>query len=167
MKLFIIGGIMVMVLAGTYGALSMQDSFESQADTTKQHIEPTIETHTTEEKEDAPPTQQTVSSPTPAKDTDAPKAYILEPTDNAVVTLGTDVKIVANVTDDVQVDRVEFYAGSSDYQYIGTVKQAPFEVMWNVDSRFDGSINIPVYIKAFDTAGNQSSSAILVVAKKP
>ncbi|PIZ62682.1 hypothetical protein COY16_03640 [Candidatus Roizmanbacteria bacterium CG_4_10_14_0_2_um_filter_39_13] len=110
---------------------------------------------------------QKIYSPTPAKDTTAPKAYILEPEDNAVVTLGTDVKIVANVTDDVQIDRVEFYAGSGDYQHIGTVKQAPFEVIWNVDSRFDGSINIPVYIKAFDSSGNRADSSIAVVAKKP
>ncbi|MBP9690632.1 hypothetical protein KBD81_00985 [Candidatus Woesebacteria bacterium] len=126
-------------------------------------------------KENIPPTStatpvapsKKAATTTPQTDTTSPQAFILEPTNNAVVTFGADVKIVANVTDNVKVDRVEFYAGSSDYQRIGTVHQAPFEVIWNVDSRFENSINIPVYIKAFDTSGNRADSSILVVAKKP
>ncbi|KKQ02056.1 MAG: hypothetical protein US11_C0001G0015 [Candidatus Roizmanbacteria bacterium GW2011_GWA2_36_23] len=103
-------------------------------------------------------------------DTTPPEAYILEPKNNSEFVYGTEVKIVANVTDNIKVDRVEFYAGSSDYQLIGIVRTSPYEVNWKLDSRFEHSINIPVYIKAFDTSGNRNSNiggSITVRAKNP
>lgn len=92
------------------------------------------------------------------KDTVPPKAYILSPANNSRVR--TPVKIVANVTDNVKIDRVEFYAGSSDYQLIGTVYQPPYEVIWTPSKGFDGygnQSNIPIYLKAYDSSGNYSS----------
>jgi len=107
--------------------------------------------------------ESTVVVTTIPKDTTPPKAYILSPESGQHVR--APVKIVANVTDNVKVDRVEFYAGSSNYQHIGTVTQAPFEVFWTPVSGFNGygnANNIPVYIKAFDSSGNRSDSSISV-----
>lgn len=107
--------------------------------------------------------QPIVATNIPEKDVTPPKAFILSPEDRTHVRSG--VKIVANVTDDVKVDRVEFYAGSSDYQRIGVVRQAPFEVIWIPSDGFSGygnKNNIPIYIKAYDSSGNYGGSSISV-----
>ncbi|PIR88368.1 MAG: hypothetical protein COU09_02650 [Candidatus Harrisonbacteria bacterium CG10_big_fil_rev_8_21_14_0_10_44_23] len=170
----IIGSIITLILVGVFvfstNSTELNDSFTANKLSPTEEIIPSKKV-----RQNMPPTStgkpivpsKNITTPTSQTDITSPQAFILEPKDNAVVTLGTDVKIVANVTDNVKVDRVEFYAGSGDYQLIGTVRKAPFEVIWNVDNRFENSVNIPVYIKAFDTSGNRADSSILVRAKNP
>ena len=64
------------------------------------------------------------------------------------------VLIQATASDDVGVTRVEFYAGSS---LLGTDTDAPYSVLWNARTSPTG--NLTLTTKAFDAAGNSTTSA--------
>ena len=107
------------------------------------------------------PTQLPTQIPTPTQsiqqyqDTTPPKVYILSPEENQHIR--TPFKIVTNVTDNIKVDHVDFYAGSSRHQYIGTVRQAPYEIMWTPQGFGSNyTTNIPIEAIAYDTAGNSN-----------
>ena len=65
---------------------------------------------------------------------------------------GTEVAIGATATDNLALDRVEFYA---DGTLIGTKTSAPFSVSYTTPSSGSGTVSIEA--KAYDKAGNSSN----------
>lgn len=96
----------------------------------------------------------------PTEDTQPPLVIIVSPKRNE--TIADMVKIVVNATDNVGVNRVEFYAGSGNYPPIGVVSNPPYELLWNKNDKFSGASNIPLTVVAYDNAGNKSSDGIQI-----
>ncbi|MCR4329439.1 MAG: Ig-like domain-containing protein [Candidatus Roizmanbacteria bacterium] len=96
----------------------------------------------------------------PTEDTQPPLVVIVSPKRNE--TMADMVKIVVNATDNVGVNRVEFYAGSGNYPPIGVVSNPPYELLWNKNEKFAGANNIPLTVVAYDNAGNKSSDGIQI-----
>ena len=88
-------------------------------------------------------------------DNTAPTAALSAPAHTAYVR-GT-VAFSATASDNQGVARVEFYAEDT---LIGTDTSAPYEVSWNSVSLADGYYTLRA--KAYDSAGNSGSAAILV-----
>ncbi len=97
-----------------------------------------------------------VTSSADVSDTTAPAAAITQPADGDTVA-GTAV-IVADASDDVGVERVEFRV---DGLLAATDTTAPYEFAWNTSTAADGSHTLEA--RAFDAAGNAGSSAPVVV----
>lgn len=88
-------------------------------------------------------------------DTEAPTATITAPASGATVS-GT-VSFTASATDNVFVDRVEFFRGTT---LLATDITAPYSVSWNTTTVANGAQTLS--IKAYDAAGNVTTRAINV-----
>lgn len=97
--------------------------------------------------------------PLPPKDITPPKVYILTPENNSRINGGM-VQITANVTDDVKVDRVEFFIGPENTP-IATLTTPPYNYNWDT-SRYMNGRNIPLEVRAYDSSGNRSSQTTWV-----
>jgi hypothetical protein len=88
-------------------------------------------------------------------DTQAPAASITAPASGATVS-GT-VSITASATDNVGVDRVEFFRGTT---LLATDTTLPYAVSWNTATVANGAQSLS--IKVYDAAGNVTTQAITV-----
>ncbi|HKP71407.1 MAG TPA: Ig-like domain-containing protein [Pyrinomonadaceae bacterium] len=89
---------------------------------------------------------------TVSHDLTPPTVSLTAPAAGAILT-GT-VTVSANATDNKTVARVEFYKGGT---LLGTDTTAPYSVQWNTAAETPGSYTLTA--KAFDTAGNNATSA--------
>ena len=89
-------------------------------------------------------------------DTLAPAVGVTQPTDQGVVR-GT-VPIRATASDNVGVDRVDFYVDST---LVGSDSTAPYETSWTSTAYPDGQHTVRAV--AFDAAGNSADSSVAVV----
>ncbi len=92
------------------------------------------------------------SSGTPP-DTTAPTGAITSPVNGATVS-GTSVSIIASASDNIGIQRVEFYLAGS---LIGSVTASPYQIRWDSTKTTNGSHSFSV--KAYDAAGNVGQSA--------
>jgi subtilisin family serine protease len=90
-------------------------------------------------------------------DNTPPVTAISAPAQNALVR-GT-VPVNATASDDVGVERVEFYAGTT---LLGTATTAPYEVSWDTTAWADGSVSLTT--RAYDRVGNVAQSSIRTVS---
>lgn len=88
-------------------------------------------------------------------DSSPPSVSFTSPTQGS--TLSGDATLTANAADNVAVSRVEFYAGD---RLLQTRESAPYSYTLPTVALADGSYNLTA--KAFDGAGNTSSSSVLV-----
>ncbi|KFE64004.1 Ig-like domain-containing protein [Hyalangium minutum] len=84
-------------------------------------------------------------------DNTAPATAVSAPAQNAYVR-GT-VQLSATASDNVSVDRVEFYAGST---LVGSDSTAPYSINWDTTTAANGSVTLTT--RAYDTAGNATTS---------
>ncbi len=75
------------------------------------------------------------------------------------LTVSDTVSILATATDNVAVDRLELYVDGSLFS---TLSQSPWIFPWNVTGYLSGSTH-SIYIIAYDTNQNQTTSAIVTV----
>jgi hypothetical protein len=73
-------------------------------------------------------------------------------------TVSGSVAVVASASDNVGVTKVEFFAGSTQ---IGTSLSSPYQVTWDSTAVPNGSYQLTA--KAYDAAGNSSTSAAVTV----
>lgn len=85
-------------------------------------------------------------------DTTSPTTSLTAPTNGSTVS-GT-VNISANASDNVGVNKVEFYRGSTK---LGEDTSSPYSYSWNTATVSNGSYSLTA--KAYDAAGNAGSSA--------
>ena len=85
-----------------------------------------------------------------------PDVNIVNPLNGQIVS-GT-VNVVAEATDNVGVDRVEFFIDGILRQ---TVSAPPYNYLWNTDPENAGDHNL--YAKAFDLSGNSGISPVITV----
>lgn len=90
-------------------------------------------------------------------DTVAPTVSLTAPT--AGSTLTGSVTVSANATDNIGVDSVDFYAGTT---LIGSDNTAPYSISWNTTAVTNGTYSITA--KAKDGAGNVGTSASVSVS---
>lgn len=88
-----------------------------------------------------------------------PVVTILYPTSGSQFTAGDTVSVVADVQDNVGVERVEFYI---DGELKSTVTAAPYQFAWDTSAYGDGRSH-SIYVKGYDAAGNSNASLITVV----
>ena len=93
---------------------------------------------------------------TVANDTTAPTVGITSPA--ASSTISGTVAITVDATDNVGVNRVEYYQNG---KLLATTNAAPYSFNWSTKSVSDGSYTLTA--KAFDDAGNVASSASVSV----
>ncbi len=87
----------------------------------------------------------------------SPSAVLTAPSPGAF--LRGSVELTANASDNQEVERVEFYDGTS---LVGTDTHAPYAVSWNTAGGTEGARTLTV--KAVDRAGNTSTSAAVGVS---
>jgi hypothetical protein len=85
-------------------------------------------------------------------DNTAPTTAVSTPAQNALVR-GT-VPVSATASDNLGVERVEFYAGTT---LLGTATTAPYAVSWDSTSGANGAVTLTT--RAYDAAGNVTVSA--------
>lgn len=152
--------ILITVVAGTVGYFTLRTN-----KTNKPSVQEVVEvkpTVTPIPSQEQTPIREIVSEkpvPTEVKDTVPPVVYILEPRDGGKFKSGI-VKVVANVTDNIKVNRVEFFFGPENTP-MATVAQAPYEYNWDA-SKFVHAMNVPIQVRAYDDAGNKSYQFIMV-----
>jgi peptidoglycan/xylan/chitin deacetylase (PgdA/CDA1 family) len=86
-------------------------------------------------------------------DLTAPAVSLTAPADGASVG-DTTVPITADASDDVGVDHVDFFVGST---IVGTDSTAPYEILWDSTSLPNGTYDVTAV--AYDTSGNTATSA--------
>jgi len=101
-------------------------------------------------------TQMTVNVSNPAADTTAPAIEITSPANGASV--GANVTVTVNATDNVGVTRVELYV---DGVLTQASSSAPFTMKWNARKAPAGAHTLQC--KAYDGAGNVGVSAVVTV----
>lgn len=89
-------------------------------------------------------------------DTELPTCSLTAPVDNATVT-GT-VQLSATATDNILVNRVEFYV---DGALVGTDASNPYSLQWNSTAVTNGTHTVQA--KAYDSAGNMGASQIVSI----
>lgn len=99
-------------------------------------------------------------TPTPVRDTIAPSVKITNPLNESYVNRNTTVTIKASATDNISIDKVEFYIGSS---LRCTDKIPSYTCSWKIPST--RGISYTVTATAYDAAGNTSSMSIKVTSK--
>lgn len=99
-------------------------------------------------------------TPTPIPDTISPVVTITFPSNGSLVTRNSSVLIKSTATDNVSVNRVEFYVNNSKKC---TQTTLPYDCSWSVPGN-KGS-RYTIVAKVFDTAGNNSSSTVTVNSK--
>jgi len=107
------------------------------------------------------PTISVPSPTTPPIDTTLPTVSITYPLNGAAVAKGTTITISATATDNIAVQRVEFYVGSTlkcppDYSY-------PYTCNWRVPKMINKQYTITA--KAYDTSGNTATNIVTVTAR--
>ena len=104
----------------------------------------------------APSNELAVTTP-PLSDTQLPTVTITSPTNGAVVPRRTTITITASATDNVGVNRVEFFVN-------GTIKctdtTSPYSCGWQVPAALNKSYTLTAI--AYDTSGNQASYSVTV-----
>jgi hypothetical protein len=85
-----------------------------------------------------------------------PEITLSEPLENAIVR--EDVAISAAASDDVGIDRVEFFANG---ELIGTDFTEPYSLIWDSTAASDGAVTLTA--RALDIASNSTTSAGRVV----
>jgi hypothetical protein len=106
-------------------------------------------------------TSQTISVTVNMTDISPPTVSITSPTNNSIVTDST--LIVANASDNVAVEKVEFYI---DGNLINTRSTAPWQYNWNVRGLTPNTTH-SILAKAYDGANNiGSSTTIYVIVNK-
>jgi len=93
---------------------------------------------------------------TTSPDTTAPTVSITNPTNGA--TVSNTITISANASDNVGVDHVDFYVGTTQ---IGADASNPYSISWNTTSVANGTYNI--FARAYDSAGNNATSSSVLV----
>lgn len=91
-------------------------------------------------------------------DTTKPTVTLDTPANGSTVSLGATVDVTATASDNVGVTKVEFYRGTT---LMGTDNSSPYSYSWNTTGLSAGSQTITA--KAFDTAGNTTTSAASTV----
>ncbi|MFX0062256.1 MAG: Ig-like domain-containing protein [Candidatus Hermodarchaeota archaeon] len=91
----------------------------------------------------------------PPPDTTPPTVSITNPADGA--TVGGTISVTASASDNVGVDKVEFYIDGS---LQATDTSPPYSYSWDTTSYSDGSHTIMA--KAYDTSGNTNTDTITV-----
>lgn len=86
-----------------------------------------------------------------------PTVLILYPATGSIFTIGTVVTISVDASDNVGIDRVEFYV---DGELLSTDTTPPYRYNWDSTGYSSGTHTI--YVKAFDLAGNNNSQLITV-----
>ncbi len=104
--------------------------------------------------------QYTFEMPTtsfvPTPDTSSPTVSITTPVKDA--TLQNTVAISATAADDVAVDHVDFYSGTT---LIGADSSSPYDLSWNTTTVANGAYSLTA--KAYDAAGNSGTSGAVSV----
>jgi hypothetical protein len=90
-------------------------------------------------------------------DTTPPTCSLTAPANGA--TVSGVVSVTANASDNVGVSRVEFYRGGS--VYLGNDTTSPYGYSWDTTALANGAQTLTA--KAFDAAGNQTTSATISV----
>jgi hypothetical protein len=93
----------------------------------------------------------------PPPDTTPPTVTLTAPANGATVS-GT-ISVAATASDNVAIDRVEFWLDGQTL--LGTDTVAPYSTAWNTTSTSNGSHSVTA--KAFDTASNHTTSAAATV----
>jgi Bacterial Ig domain/Bacterial Ig-like domain (group 3) len=117
---------------------------------------PPVEEPPTEE----PPTEEPPAEEPPA-DTTAPAIEIVSPSDGAVVLRGTQLVLAASADDDTGVTRVVFEVNGA---VRCTLTQPQWTCEWTAPKGKTGTFT--VVARAFDAAGNASSTQISVTTTK-
>jgi len=86
---------------------------------------------------------------------EAPAVSITSPQDGDIIR--KDVDIEADASDDVNIDRVEFYIAETQ---VSTDTEAPYVYSWDTTESGDGETEIKAI--AYDTIGQNTSASILV-----
>ncbi len=94
-------------------------------------------------------------------DTTAPTTNITFPVNNSQVDRSSVVTITANATDNVAVQRVEFYVSNA---LKCTDTAAPYSCNWTVPGAKNKVYTL--FTKAFDAAGNMGTSPVVTVSSK-
>ncbi|MDO9069563.1 MAG: Ig-like domain-containing protein [Deltaproteobacteria bacterium] len=97
---------------------------------------------------------------TNSTDTTDPQITILAPAANANVVVG-DVLIRAEATDNVAVEKVEFYAGATLLGEDSTGSAGVYEHTWDTTGLTSGSVH-QIRARAIDTTGNDTYATISV-----
>ncbi len=106
------------------------------------------------------PTDTPTPTPTQAPgDTTPPTVAITSPSNGSSVFRNFTYTIRANATDNVKVDRVEFYINGT---LRSTDKTSPYTASWRVPNVKNAAYTITA--KAYDTSGNSASSTVTVKA---
>jgi hypothetical protein len=87
-------------------------------------------------------------------DNQPPLASILYPSEEQVIdyVIGDSITFLAEATDNVSVERIEFFIGD---RFLGEVSQAPYAVSWRMSPG-----EYQLLIVAYDLAGNQVESKV-------
>lgn len=100
-----------------------------------------------------------VDAPIPPGDTTPPSVTLTQPGANA--TVSGVVQVAAAASDNVGVQRVEFYA---DNQMLGTDTAAPYTIAWDTTRLAHNSLHT-LHAKAYDLAGNARQSTTVTNVK--
>lgn len=106
------------------------------------------------------PTPTSTPIPTPPADTVAPVVTITSPSDGSTVRRNSGLTIRASASDNVGVTKVEFYINNS---LLSTDTASPYRASWTVPST--RNVKYILAAKAYDAAGNSSSSAVMVTSR--
>lgn len=87
----------------------------------------------------------------------SPTINLISPSDGSTVFEIMPIKV--DVTDNVGIDRVEFYVGA---QLEGTIQNEPYIYYWNTTSIENGSIRT-IQCRAYDTSDNEAITPSIIV----
>ena len=104
----------------------------------------------------------TVNAVTPPADTTAPSVSLTSPAGNSSATIGSNVTIAANASDNVGVTKVEFLVNGSA---VNTDTGSPYSYSWSTTGRSAGSYAITA--KAYDAANNVTTSSAVTITLTP
>lgn len=104
------------------------------------------------------PTPSLSPSPSPnTSDIIPPTVVISNPLDGSIVKVSSKLNIIANVSDNVSVSKVEFYVGAT---LKCTVTTSPYDCVWSVPGK--KKTNYILTVKAYDGVGNTNSASVSV-----
>ena len=87
-----------------------------------------------------------------------PTVVIIHPATGTIFSAGVIVPVVADVQDEIGIQRVEFYI---DGELKVTDTTSPYSYNWNTTGYGDGRTHT-IYVKAFDLAGNNNAQLVTV-----
>ncbi len=94
---------------------------------------------------------------TESEDTEAPTVIITYPANNSEIISGTLVTIQTDVSDNEEIEKVEFYIDDS---LVETDYNSPYNYEWDTT---DLTVSHTIYAKAFDTSDNSATSDVITV----